>query len=90
VARALEPDELRDILEILAKDELLALRNDRHISNAQLEKTFASSGVVEHVNRFEVDAFARKKLFRPQTAASARLREKNEIVGDGIHGDPGE
>jgi hypothetical protein len=33
-----------------------------------------------------IDAFARKKLFRPQTAASARLREEDELFRDGVHG----
>ncbi|MGH7184730.1 MAG: hypothetical protein ACREIB_00410 [Pseudomonadota bacterium] len=33
-----------------------------------------------------VDLPARKKLFRPQTAASPRLEEEDELVGDGVHG----
>jgi hypothetical protein len=34
---------------------------------------------------FVVDAFTRKKLFRPETAASPRLCEENEFLRGGIH-----
>jgi hypothetical protein len=36
---------------------------------------------------FVIDAFTRKKLFRPKTTASARLREQDELFGDGVHGE---
>jgi hypothetical protein len=80
----LQPDELGDILEILAEDVVLALRDDRHVAEAQREELLAPAGVIQHVDHVVIDAFFRKKLFRSEAAASPRLGEENELVG-GAH-----
>ena len=85
MAGALKPHEFGDVFEILPEHIARALRDNRHVAHAELEQTVAATGVVEHVDRFEIDAFTRKKLFRPETAASARLCVENELVSDGIH-----
>ena len=85
MSRALQADELGDVLEVLAEDKVLAFRDDRHVAHAELQQPLASAGIVEHVDGFEIDAFTRKKLFRPETAASPRLGEENEFFGDSIH-----
>jgi hypothetical protein len=41
--------------------------------------------VVLHVDRDEIDALFRKKLFRLEAAASPRLGEENELLHSGIH-----
>jgi len=87
VSRALQADEFRDVFEVLAEDEILAFRDDRHVAHAKLEQSFASAGVVQYIDMLVIDSFARKKLFRPETAASPGLREEHELLGDGIHGD---
>ena len=86
MSRALQADEFRDVFEVLAEDEVLTFRDDRHVANAELEQSLAAAGIVQDVDMFVIDAFARKKLFRPKTAASARLREQNEFFSDGVHG----
>jgi hypothetical protein len=35
--------------------------------------------IVQYVDGDEIDFFARKKLFRPETAASPRLGEEDEL-----------
>jgi hypothetical protein len=45
-----------------------------------------SRRVVGYVNRDEVDAFSRKKLFRSQATTSTRLGEQDKIVSDALHG----
>jgi hypothetical protein len=84
---ALQPDELGDIFEVLAKDVLLAPGHHGHVAHAEGEQPFPSPGIVQDVHGFEVDAFARKKLFRPETGASAGLGEKYEFVCDATHDD---
>ena len=88
MARALQADELCDVFEILTEDVVLAFRDDRHIAHAELEEPLAAAGVVQNVDMLVIDAFARKKLFRPKTAASPRLSEQNEFLGGGIHRAP--
>lgn len=85
VSRALQPDEFSDIFEILTEHEVLAFGDDGHVAHAELEQPLAPAGVVQYVDVLVIDAFARKKLFRPETAASPRLREENEFFGDGVH-----
>ena len=79
VAGALQADEFGDVFQILAKDELLAFGYDRYIAYAELEQAFAAIRVVEYVNGDEIYFFARKKLFRPETAASPRLGKQDEL-----------
>ena len=85
--RALQTNEFGHVFEVLSEDEVLAFRNHRHIAHAELEQSLAPSGVVQYVYVFVIDAFARKKLLRPETAASPRLREEHELFGDSVHGD---
>jgi hypothetical protein len=44
-----------------------------------------SRRIIHYVNRDEVDAFFRKKLFRPQATASTRLGEQDQFVSDALH-----
>ena len=61
----LQTDELGDIFEILTKNELLPFGNDRNVAYAELEQPLASAGVIQDIDVVVIDAFARKKLFRP-------------------------
>jgi hypothetical protein len=79
MAGALEADKLGDILEVLPEYELIALGNHRNIAHAELEQAFAAGRIVQDINGDEIDFFARKKLFRPETAASPRLGKQNEL-----------
>jgi hypothetical protein len=79
MAGALEADKLGDILQVLPEYELIALGNHRNIAHAKLEQAFAAGRIVQDINGDEIDFFARKKLFRPETAASPRLGKQNEL-----------
>jgi hypothetical protein len=79
VAGALEANELGNVFQILTEDELFTLGNNRDITHAKLEQTFATCRIVQNINGDEVDFFARKKLFRPETAASPRLGKQDEL-----------
>ena len=81
---AREADKFRDVFQILAEYELLAFGDHRQVANPVREQPFASAGVVEYVDRGEIDALFRKKLFRSQAAASPGLGEKRETFG-GFH-----
>ena len=81
MSRALEPDELGDVLQVLPEDVVAAFRDDRHVAHAQLEQLLPPAGVVQHVDHDVVYLSTRKKLFRPQTAASPGLREEHEFFG---------
>ena len=72
---ALQADKFRDILHVLAKDELAALCQHWHALGSQAEQLLSSRGIVQNVDRGEFDAFFRKKLFRSKTAASTGLRK---------------
>ena len=85
MAGALETDKLGDIFQILSEDELFALGDDRNISYAQLEQAFAAGRIVQDINGDKIDLFARKKLFRPETAASPGLGKQDELF-IGAHG----
>jgi hypothetical protein len=82
---ALQADKLGDVLKVLAKNVLIASGEDRHGADAELEQLFQSRWIVHDINRREVDAFLRKKLFRLQATASTRLSEQNKFVGDVFH-----
>jgi hypothetical protein len=79
VAGALQPDEFGNVLQVLAKDKLFALGDDRDVAYAELEQSFAALRIVQYINGDEINFFARKKLFRPETAASPGLGEKYEL-----------
>jgi len=79
MAGALEADKLGDIFQVLPEYELIALGNHRNIAYDELEQAFASSRIVQDINGDEINFFARKKLFRPETAASPRLGKQNEL-----------
>ena len=61
---ALQADELGDIFQVLAKDVLIALRQNRYGASAQFAQPLLSRWVVQDIECDEVDAFFRKKLFR--------------------------
>jgi hypothetical protein len=83
---ALQTDKLGDVLEVLAENVLAASREYRHGADAELEQLLFARGIVDYVNRDEVNALFRKKLFRPKATASTRLSEQDEFVGDVFHG----
>jgi len=82
---AVEADELSDLLEVLPEHELLTFGDNRHIAHAEGEQFFAPARVVQYVDRDEIDAFFRKKLFRSEAAASPRLGEQREFFSGCIH-----
>jgi hypothetical protein len=84
-AGALQADELGDVLEVLAKNVLVASREHRHGAHAEFEQLFFSRRIVHYVDRDEVNAFFRKKLFRPQATASTRLGEQGQFVSNALH-----
>jgi hypothetical protein len=79
VAGALKADKFGNIFQILTEDELIALGNNRDIAHTELEQAFATCRIVQDINGDEIDFFARKKLFRPETTASPRLGKQNEL-----------
>ena len=87
VARALEPDELGDVLEVLSEDVVSPLCDHRHVADAQREQLLPPAGILQHVDHDVVYASPRKKLFRPETAASPGLGEEDELFGC-AHGRP--
>jgi hypothetical protein len=82
---ALQTDKLCDVFQVLAEYVLPVSREDRHRAHAELQQPLQSSGIVDDVNRNEVDAFFRKKLFRPQATASTRLGEQDKLVSGIFH-----
>src|SRR5262245_47590738 len=85
MAGALQSDELGDVLEVLAKNVFAVSREYRHAAHAELEQLLFSHRIVHHVNRGEVNAFLRKKLFRPQATASTRLGKQGQFISDALH-----
>ena len=61
---ALQADELGDIFQVLAKDVLIALRQNRDGASAQFAEPLLCRWIVQYIERDEVNAFFRKKLFR--------------------------
>jgi hypothetical protein len=89
MAGALQTDEFRNVFQILAKYKLLAFGHYRNIAYSKFEQPLSALRIVEHIDRNEVNAFFRKKLFRSEAAASPGLGEEYETVSDGIHRDSG-
>jgi hypothetical protein len=85
MAGTLQTDKLGHVLEVLAENVLVASREHRHSTHAEFEELLSSRRIVHHVNRDEVNAFFRKKLFRPQATASTRLGKQNEFVSRVFH-----
>lgn len=77
-----DADELGHILDQLPEDELVAPGDHRHRAHPEFEQLIAPSRVVEHVHRDKVNAIFRKKLFRPEAAASPGLGKEHELVRD--------
>ncbi len=75
MASAGETDEFGDVFQVLPEDEILASGDDGNVADAVGQQAVTTRRVVEDVDGNEVDLFARKKLFRPETAASPRLGE---------------
>jgi hypothetical protein len=86
VSRTLQADEFGYVFEVLAENEVLAFGDDRYVTNTELQQALPPAGIVQDVDMLVIDALTRKKLFRPETAASPRLSEQNEFFGDGVHG----
>jgi hypothetical protein len=64
VAGALQANKLGDVLEVLTENVLIASREHRHGAHAEFEQLLLSRWIVNYVNRDEVNALFRKKLFR--------------------------
>jgi len=79
VAGTLEADELGDIFQVLTEDELVALGHHGDIAHAELQQAFTAGRIVQDINGDEIDFFARKKLFRPEAAASPWLGKQDEL-----------
>jgi hypothetical protein len=60
----LQADELGDIFQVLAKDELITAGQNRHGAHAKPAQSLQRRWIVQDIERDEVDAFFRKKLFR--------------------------
>ena len=61
---ALQANELGYIFQVLAKDVLIALRQNRYGASAELVQSLLCRWIVKYIERDEVNAFLRKKLFR--------------------------
>jgi hypothetical protein len=85
VAGALQPDELGDVLEVLAKNVVLAFRDDRYVANTQGQQLFPAAGIIRNVDDDVVYLLFRKKLFRSEAAASPRLEKQYEFFVYGAH-----
>ncbi len=79
MAGTLQADKFRNVFQVLTEDKLLALGNDGNITYTELEQAFTALWIVQYVDGDEIYFFARKKLFRPETAASPRLGEEDEL-----------
>jgi hypothetical protein len=64
---------------------LTVSRKHRHGAHAEFEQLRLSRRIIHYVNRDEVDAFFRKKLFRSKATASTRLGVQDQFVSDGLH-----
>lgn len=82
---ALQADELGNVFKILTEDVLFSSCQYWHAARAKLQKLLLTLGIVQHVDRNEVDALLRKKLFRSKAAASAGLSEQNERISGIFH-----
>jgi hypothetical protein len=86
---ALQTDKLGDVLEVLAENVLAASREHRHGAHTELEQLLFARGIVHYVNRDEVNALFRKKLFRSQATASTRLGEQDQFISGIFHASRG-
>ena len=57
-------DEFRNFLQILSINVAVSSRYRGYSANSKLKQPLATAGIVEDVDRNEIDAIARKKLFR--------------------------
>ena len=85
MAGALQPDELGDVLEVLAENVALALGDDRNVTQSQRQQLFTAAGIIRHVDNDVVYLLFRKKLFRSEAAASPRLEKQDELFGGCVH-----
>jgi len=64
VPAALQANELGNIFQVLAENELITAGQNRHGAHAESAQSLERRWIVQDVERYEVDAFIRKKLFR--------------------------
>jgi hypothetical protein len=58
-------DEPGNVFEALPHHIGGSFGHDGQIAHAEFQQTLAASRCIDYVDRFEIDAFTRKKLFRP-------------------------
>jgi hypothetical protein len=85
VPGTLQADEFGNVLEILAKNVLPAGCEHGHRARSELGQFLLGERIVQDIATREANAALRKKLFRPQTTASARLAIENESIGALAH-----
>ena len=86
MAATFQANELGNIFHVLAKDVVIAARQNRHAVNAQMVQSLQRLGILRYIQSNEVDAFLRKKLFRSKATASTGLGEKKQSIGKVFHG----
>ena len=85
MAGPLQTDKLGHVLEVLAKNILPAGCEHGHRARSELGQFLLGERIVQDIAAREANASLRKKLFRPQTTASARLAIENESIGALAH-----
>ena len=79
MAGALHADEFGHVFKVLAENVLIAFCEDRDGTWAEPEKLLLPCWTVQYVNRDEVNAFFRKKLFRSKATTSTGLGKEDKI-----------
>ena len=85
MSAALQANEFGDVLKILAEDVLITFREHRYVTDPELEQLLVPFAIVQDIDREKVDASVRKKLFRSETAASARLSKQDKFIAADFH-----
>jgi len=85
VSGALQADEFRHILQVLAENVLIVFGEHRDSASPEFEHLLSAGRIVQYVEGEEDDAFLRKKLFRSKATASAGLGEQDEFIADTFH-----
>jgi hypothetical protein len=85
MAAALQADKLGDVFQVLAKNILLAIGQNRNRARTEFDQPPCRDRIVQDIEGGEGYAFFRKKLFRSQATASPGLGEENKCVVGVFH-----